>query len=59
MDNLQRIFDPFFTTKPMGVGLGLSICKSIAVAHGGRIRYSRPKDGGSRFTLSLPLESIG
>ena len=58
-EHIESLFDAFFTTKPLGVGLGLSICKSIAVAHGGRIRYSRPKTGGSRFTLSLPLESIG
>ncbi|MBT8047908.1 MAG: PAS domain S-box protein [Xanthomonadales bacterium] len=55
----ERLFESFFTTKPKGVGLGLSICKTIAGAHGGSLKYSQPKEGGSRFTLSLPLEFIG
>ena len=55
----KRLFEAFFTTKEKGVGLGLSICKSIATAHGGTLHYSRPREGGSRFTLSLPLEAIG
>jgi two-component system sensor kinase FixL len=54
-----RLFDSFFTTKPKGVGLGLSICKSIAAAHGGTLRHEQPQEGGSRFTLSLPLRFIG
>ena len=55
----HKLFDSFFTTKPMGVGLGLSICKTIAGAHGGNLQYSRPEEGGSRFTLTLPLGFIG
>jgi two-component system sensor kinase FixL len=55
----SRLFDSFFTTKPKGVGLGLSICKSIAAAHGGSLRYEQPEQGGSRFTLALPLSFIG
>ena len=55
----SRLFDSFFTTKPKGVGLGLSICKSIAAAHGGTLRYETPEDGGSRFSLTLPLSYIG
>lgn len=55
----DRLFEAFFTTKPLGVGLGLSICKSIAAAHGGSLRYSAAAGGGSRFSLSLPLGSIG
>lgn len=54
-----RLFEPFFTTKERGVGLGLSICKNIAVSHGGNLSYERPAEGGSRFRLSLPLEYIG
>jgi two-component system sensor kinase FixL len=57
--NQGRLFESFFTTKPKGVGLGLSICKTIAGAHGGNLKYSLPRQGGSRFTLLLPLESIG
>lgn len=55
----SRLFESFFTTKAKGVGLGLSICKNIAGAHGGNLQYSEPENGGSRFTLSLPLEFIG
>jgi len=54
-----RLFDSFFTTKPKGVGLGLSICKSIAAAHGGSLRHEQPVEGGSRFVLTLPLSFIG
>lgn len=57
--NLAHLFDAFFTTRAQGVGLGLSICKSIATAHGGKLRHSRTAEGDCRFTLSLPLESIG
>ena len=55
----DQLFEAFFTTKPKGVGLGLSICKSIAAAHGGSLKYSAEEGGGSRFSLSLPLGSIG
>jgi len=59
MQYRARLFDSFFTTKPKGVGLGLAICKSIAAAHGGTLRHEQPQEGGSRFTLSLPLRFIG
>ena len=55
----HQLFDSFFTTKPKGVGLGLSICKNIAAAHGGSLGFTSPAGGGSRFTLKLPLEHIG
>ncbi len=55
----KHLFESFFTTKPKGVGLGLSICKNIAAAHGGNLRYESPAEGGSRFILTLPLEYIG
>ena len=54
-----RLFEAFFTSKPKGVGLGLSICKSIAAAHGGSLSYASPAEGGSCFILKLPLEHIG
>lgn len=51
---VERIFIPFFTTKPSGSGIGLSICKQIVVAHGGRIAVESVVGEGSRFTLRFP-----
>ncbi|THF63349.1 sensor histidine kinase [Pseudothauera rhizosphaerae] len=50
-----RLFEPFLSTKPDGLGLGLSICKTIAEAHGGRLEARVAGDGpGMVFTLSIP-----
>jgi two-component system sensor kinase FixL len=50
-----RLFDPFLTTKKQGMGLGLSICKSIAQAHGGDLSYRPSERGGAEFTVHLPI----
>jgi signal transduction histidine kinase len=52
----NRIFDAFFTTKPEGMGMGLSICRSIVEAHGGRITALRANPHGSVFQVVLPVE---
>ena len=52
---MARLFESFFTTKPDGLGLGLSICKSIIEAHAGRLVAMRPDEGpGMCFTVTLP-----
>ena len=53
-DRLEHIFEPFVTTKPQGLGLGLSICRSIVTAHGGRIEAESSPEGGASFRISLP-----
>jgi PAS domain S-box-containing protein len=54
----QRIFEPFFTTKPDGLGMGLSICRSIVEAHGGHLWASphAPHGTALRFTIPIAVE---
>jgi C4-dicarboxylate-specific signal transduction histidine kinase len=51
----NEIFDPFFTTKEQGMGIGLSIARTIVQAHKGRIWAENQSEGGAIFSMSLPL----
>ena len=51
---LEQLFEPFFTTKPEGMGLGLSLSRSIIEAHGGTLRYDSHPERGSTFRITLP-----
>lgn len=53
--SIDQIFVPFFSTKPGGSGIGLSLARQIALAHGGRIDVEQRRSGGSVFTLILPV----
>jgi PAS domain S-box-containing protein len=56
-DAADRLFEPFFTTKAQGLGLGLSICRSIIAAHGGRLWAENNPDDGAIFTVALPAQN--
>ena len=58
VDVLPRVFEPFFTTRSGGLGLGLSLCETLAANMGGALTARNGASGGAEFCLSLPL-SLG
>jgi signal transduction histidine kinase len=54
--DLDRVFEPFFSTKETGMGMGLSICSTIAQAHSGKLTVKRNPNRGVTFELSLPVQ---
>jgi PAS domain S-box-containing protein len=59
-ESLSSIFDPFYTTKRpgRGTGLGLSICKSVMKEHNGSVEAANSPEGGSVFTVTLPISAV-
>ena len=57
-EHLERVFEPFYTTKTSGVGMGLAICRSIIVAHGGRLWVDVNEPRGAVFQFTLPAAQL-
>ncbi len=55
----DRIFEPLFTTKSTGMGMGLSICRSIVEAHGGKLWASPATPHGTEFRFTIPTAASG
>jgi signal transduction histidine kinase len=55
-DHLEDVFESFFTTKSSGTGMGLSICRSIIEAHGGRLWATGCEPRGALFQFTIPAD---
>ena len=55
-DKMEQVFEPFFTTKAKGMGLGLSVCRTIIAAHRGKLWATNNVDRGATFHFSLPID---
>jgi C4-dicarboxylate-specific signal transduction histidine kinase len=56
-EHMSKMFNPFFTTKPQGMGMGLSISRSLIEAHGGRLWVTPNQPRGAVFQFALPVET--
>ena len=59
IDPAISLFAQFETTKPAGMGLGLSICRTIVMTNGGKLWHEVPPGGGARFVFTLPTNAAG
>jgi len=55
-EDVGSLFEPFYTTKPEGMGMGLSICRSIIEAHGGRLWANPREPRGALFQFTIPAD---
>ena len=53
----QRLFTPFFTTKSEGMGLGLSLCRTVVEQHGGFLEFEPNRPTGTIFRFTLPVDT--
>jgi PAS domain S-box-containing protein len=58
-DDIEALFGPFHTTKDGGLGMGLSICRTLVTSHGGRLWAERRPEPGAAFYVALPLAMVG
>jgi two-component system, LuxR family, sensor histidine kinase DctS len=54
----QQLFTPFFTTKAEGMGLGLSLCRTVIEQHGGTLFFAPNQAQGTIFTFTLPASTV-